>query len=120
LIEAYQSLEKPKRATKHVLALAASSPYQDQLEPTLLFKANVTYRSRGENTELEGFVLLKFDVDSNGMVQNIDLLELEGDRKLVKLAIEALKDYRYIPVFRNNKAEKTKGLETKIVFKWGS
>ncbi|MBL4674269.1 MAG: tetratricopeptide repeat protein [Arenicella sp.] len=120
LVEAYQSLEKPKRATKHVLALAASIAYQDKLEPTLLVKANATYRSRGERTKLEGFVLLKFDVDSNGMVQNINLLELEGDRKLVKLAIGALKDYRYIPVVRNNKTVKTKGLETKIVFKWGA
>jgi TonB family protein len=120
LIEAYQSLEKPKRATKHVLALAASSEYKDKLEPTLLVKANVTYKGRSERTKLEGFVLLKFDVDSNGMVQNIDLLELEGDRKLVKLAMEALKDYRYVPVVRDNKTEETKGLETKIVFKWST
>ncbi|MFQ3245446.1 MAG: tetratricopeptide (TPR) repeat protein [Arenicella sp.] len=120
LVDAYQSLDKPKRATKHVLALAASSEYKNKSEPTLLVKANATYSSRGERTELEGFVLLKFDVDSNGMVRNIDLLELEGDRKLVRLAIDALEGYRYIPIVRNNKAEGSKGLETKIVFKWGA
>lgn len=118
LIEAYQSLEKPKRATKHVLALASSSVYQDRAEPTLLVKANATYLGRGDNTKFEGFVLLKFDVDSKGLVQNIDLLEHDGDRKLVRLAIDALNGYRYIPAVRDNKAEDTNGLETKIVFKW--
>ena len=120
LIEAYQALDKPKRATKHVLALATSSAYQDQLEPTLLVKANVTYSGRGDKTKLNGFVLLKFEVDAEGMVQNISLIELEGERKLVKLAIEALEDYRYIPAVRDNKAVETKDLETKIVFRWDS
>jgi len=120
LVEAYQALDKPKRATKHILALAASSAYQDQLEPTLLVKANLTYNGRGDRTKLEGFVLLKFDVDAEGTVQNISQIELEGDQKLARMAIEALKDYRYIPAVRDNKAVETKGLETKIVFRWNT
>ncbi|MGK0374398.1 MAG: tetratricopeptide (TPR) repeat protein [Arenicella sp.] len=59
LIEAYQCLEKPKRATKLVLALASSSVYQDRAEPTLLVKANATYLGRGDNTKFEGVCITK-------------------------------------------------------------
>ncbi|MFT6407144.1 MAG: tetratricopeptide (TPR) repeat protein [Arenicella sp.] len=118
LVEAYHALGKPKRATKHVLILASSSSFLELLEPSLLVKANATYKGRGERRKFEGFVSLTFDVDANGFVKNIKLVDFEGDQKLVKLAKEALSGYRYVPTLLDGKPIGTNGMETKIIFKW--
>ena len=99
------------------MALTSSNSYQDRSEPTLWVKANATHRGRDEASKLEGFVLMRFDGNSISTLQNIALLELDVDCKLVKLAIDAVKGYHHIAALTSNTADESKSIETKIVFK---
>lgn len=118
LVQAYHALGKPKKATTHVLALANSSTYTDTQAPVLLVKTDVSDLGRRANKKLQGFVSLKFDVDSKGFTRNARLIELEGDQKLIALAIDTLSAYRYIPEVSNGEPIEANDMETKIIFKW--
>lgn len=118
LVQAYHAIGKPKRATPHVLALANSSTYTDTQAPVLLVKTNASDLGRRANKNLQGFVSLKFDVDSKGYTRNPRLIELEGDQKLIDLAIDTLSAYRYIPEVSNGEPIEANDMETKIIFKW--
>lgn len=117
LIEAYHAIDKPKRATQHVIALASAAPSTQDGEPELVVRPQLAMDQSDRDSLPEGYVRVSYDIDSEGFVRNAKLLDYQGGRKLVDSAMKALDGYRYIPASQNGQPVGTNGLETMITFK---
>ena len=94
--------------------------YDFQFEPCQL--PDDTKALRAEVREflkenLEGFVVLKFDITETGSTDNIKIVKSSPKGIFEKNAIAAFKQWQYKPAIKNGKAMKQKGLLVQLDFK---
>ena len=81
----------------------------DRIEPTFPKEAAV----KG----LEGYVLLRFDINEEGKAENIEVLKAEPRNMFEKEAKNAVRKWRYAPRMVNGVAAKMVGKEVRFDFK---
>lgn len=67
----------------------------DMLTP--LQRVEPAYPYRAQQAGIEGFVTVRFAVDSDGRVQNVEVIEAKPKRQFERAAIQAVSKWRYQP-----------------------
>ena len=108
LVEIYESMEQPDRATEHCLALGARRPWEQP--PTPIFKARPVFSQEAIDGKLSGDIALEFTIDEQGYVRNAAITRSSEDA-LNDVAITMIRKYRYAPRFEDGKPVATDGVE---------
>lgn len=86
-----------------------------QLMP--LSRVEAVYPAKAKKRRIEGYVVLKFDIDEQGRTKNIEVVEAQPERFFERSAIDAIKRWRYQPQIIDGQAQSILGYTTKIEFK---
>lgn len=119
LVEVYEKLGKSDQATEHCQAIGAMTPWNEDIEPTPLFRAEPEYPMSYARKGREGWAILSFNINPTGFVTNIEPLETEGGKKFAKESIAALEKWRYAPKFENGVPVVAENLKVRLDFKLG-
>ncbi|WP_349920407.1 energy transducer TonB [Aeromonas veronii] len=79
----------------HGQAQGAGVGVGDMLTP--LQRVEPAYPYRAQQAGIEGFVTVRFAVDSDGRVQNVEVIEAKPKRQFERAAIQAVSKWRYQP-----------------------
>ncbi|EOG1498637.1 energy transducer TonB [Vibrio vulnificus] len=86
-----------------------------QLMP--LSRVEAEYPAKAKKRRIEGYVILKFDIDETGRTKNIEVVEAQPARFFERNAMDAIKRWRYQPQIVDGQAQTIYGYTTKIEFK---
>lgn len=81
-----------------------------------IVRVEPTYPARPQQAGLEGYVLVQFDVNTDGSVTNITVLE-SSNKMFEKAAVRAAAKFRYKARVVDGVAQATYGLQNRFVFK---
>ena len=143
LIETYELQGKSDLATEHCVALGRRSVFDPDQEYKPLFRMSPVYPPLLLQARIEGYVDLRYTVDSEGKVRDVEIVdsyqsgELEtpaysgrnlgggspsalfrdpDNRTFDAAAIAAATRFRYAPRFENGAAVATEGVKTRLRF----
>ncbi|MBC6415411.1 MAG: energy transducer TonB [Bdellovibrionales bacterium] len=83
---------------------------------TPVFRVNPIYPRRAAMQNIEGFVLLQFDITKTGETDNISILEANPLQIFNSSAIQALKKWKYKPKLENGKPIAQYDLKVRLDF----
>lgn len=81
-----------------------------------LYRSQPNYPMLAQQKGLEGWVLLKYDVDTGGTLSNIVVVNSEPKRIFDREAIKALKKWKFKPAMTNGQPIASAGQTVKIEF----
>ena len=116
LIEAYEKLGQSDKSTTHCQAIGRMTPWQDDVDPTPLYRVNPSYPISYARNGRDGYTKMTFDISESGFVTNIKVTESSGEL-FSKESIAALEKWRYAPKFENGEAITAEGLEVQLDYK---
>ena len=116
LVDLYERKGQTEEATQHCVAIGHMTPWNDNLEPTPLFRKNPEYPLSAARRNVNGWVVLSFDISKTGFVKNISMLEENGGNSFVKESIEAVEKWRYAPKIVDGKATIAKNNKVRLDF----
>lgn len=90
--------------------------FTQESEAVPMFRTQPNYPIVAQQRGLEGWVLLKYDVDTSGALSNIDVLDSEPRRIFDKEAVRALKKWKFKPAMTNGQPIASVGQTVKIEF----
>jgi protein TonB len=70
---------------------------------TPIARVEPEYPAAAARTQEEGIVLVRVDVDANGMPTNVDIARRSGSRDLDRAAVEAVRQWRFNPAIKDGK-----------------
>ncbi len=108
LVETYESMEQPDRATEHCLALGARRPWEQS--PAPIYRARPVFPQEAIDGKLSGDITLEFTIDEQGYVRNAAIAE-SSEEALNDIAISMIQRYRYAPRFEDGRPVATDGVE---------
>ena len=108
LVELYEALEQPERATEHCLALGAREPWS--VPPAPIYRASPVYPQDAIDDKLSGEVSLAFTIDAQGYVRDATVTR-SSESALNDVAITMIRKYRYAPRFEEGIPVATEGVE---------
>ena len=82
-----------------------------------LVRIEPQYPRKAAMQGLEGWVLLEFDVNHSGSVENVKVIDAKPRRVFNSSARRALLKWKYKPKISDGKAERQSGLKVKLQFK---
>lgn len=85
-------------------------------QPRPLFRASPRYPDAAARQNIEGHVVLRFDVSTTGEVINVKTIESYPSSIFNREAIRALKKWRYQPKIENEAPVQMNGLQVKLDF----
>lgn len=91
------------------IAPAISTNTQYSVSPTPISRNQPEYPRRALDMRIEGHVIVVYDIDHNGRIENIRIIESKPNNIFNKSVIHAMKQWKYQPI-------KAKDLTIKIVF----
>lgn len=109
-------------------AMAISMPGIESMQQSLsalqgetmampLYRVNPKYPRKALRLGKQGHVLLSFDINQAGRVENIQVLEAKPQRMFERSARQALKKWRYKPMVVNGQAVSKLGQKIRLDFK---
>ncbi|MEO2279600.1 energy transducer TonB [Pseudoalteromonas pernae] len=104
LVELYERSGERDQATKHCLAIAQMSPWQDTQQQTPLYRVEPKFPISAAKRMASGNVVLNILIDEAGFVQSADVVSSEGHSDFKKEALKAVRKWRYAPKFEEGKA----------------
>jgi protein TonB len=78
------------------------------------------FPQRDFQDRVEGFVVLKFTVDTSGRTRDIEVTEWKGSRAMNRAAIAAVEKYQYSPLVIDGDVFEVKDVTVKIEFRINS
>ncbi|HEY9029875.1 MAG TPA: TonB family protein [Kangiella sp.] len=81
-----------------------------------LYQAQPNYPMTAASQGIEGWVLLQYDVDTNGTLSNIKVVDAQPGRTFDREAVAALKKWKFKPAMDNGQPMSVKGQTVKIEF----
>lgn len=117
LVQLYEKMDQSDKATEHCMAIGRMTPWQDDIEPTPLYRMSPDYPSEYVRQGKEGWVRFEFDISPQGFVKDLALIESKGGKKFVREAKKALENWRYAPKFEEGKAVTAKARRVQLDFK---
>lgn len=116
LVKLYESQGKSAQATKHCVAIGAMTPWREDQKPVPLYRQEPKYPVSAARHKQEGEVYMLFDLDEQGVVQNVRVFKRTGPLGFATEATKALKKWRYAPKFVDGKATMVKNLRVRLDF----
>lgn len=84
---------------------------------TPIFRMNPLYPRRAAMQDIEGFVILKFDITETGRVDNISVIQASPPQIFNSSAVQALRKWKYKPRMEGGKAVRQKNLKVQLDFR---
>ena len=85
-------------------------------EVTPIFRIQPTYPRRAALHNIEGFVILEFDITETGETDNITVIQASPPQIFNSNAIQALRKWKYKPKIENGKTIRQNGLKVQLDF----
>ena len=108
LVELYENMEQPDRATEHCVALGARETWSTP--PTPIHRARPEFSQEAIKDKLSGEIALEFTIDEQGSVRNAAITQ-SSEEALNDVAITMIRKYRYAPRFEDGRPVATDGVE---------
>ena len=108
LVELYENMEQPERATEHCLALGAHQSWSTP--PTPIHRARPVFSQEAIEDKLSGEVALEFTIDEQGYVRDAAVTR-SSNAALNDIAITMIRKYRYAPRFEEGEPVATDSVE---------
>ena len=111
LVTTYEHMGKSRKANKHCIAVGkilSASP-DAELKPLYEFSPAFSEEDLLDEAD-EGYIVVKFNVSKTGQVKDPELFDSNVSSDAQKMALNALKRFRYPPKFRDGKAVETFGV----------
>ena len=115
LISQLPQLELPEDFQSDEKGASVGQAIRDQ-EVTPIFRMKPIYPRRAALQNIEGFVVLKFDITEQGQVDNISVIQASPPQIFNSNAIQALRKWKYKPRIENGKAIRQKNLQVQLDF----
>ncbi len=91
-------------------------------EPSLqlISGAGAPYPPEARAAGLEGFVVVRYDVDESGRVINLSVVESAPQGIFDQAALKAVSAWRYNPPLADGQARTVRGVNSRVEFKLGN
>lgn len=86
-------------------------------EVTPIFRINPNYPRQAALRQIEGFVILQFDITISGETDNISILQASPPQIFNSSAVQALKRWKYKPKLEDGKPARQNNLKVQLDFK---
>lgn len=86
-----------------------------QLMP--IYRVEPNYPTRALRRNIEGYVVVKFDIDEDGHPFNIQIIDSNPNNIFDREALRAVRRWKYQPGIENGHASVIKGQQTKVEFR---
>ncbi|GGW80659.1 energy transducer TonB [Alteromonas halophila] len=90
LVELYEQQGESDRATEHCIAIGSMQPWDPDQEAQPLYRQDPKFPAGVRNQLREGSAELSFDIDPQGFVTNIEVVDVEGGNRFGYSAKKAL------------------------------
>ena len=81
-----------------------------------LSKVEPEYPEKALKENIEGYVILEFDVDTTGSVDNVSVIESDPPDVFDKSAVSAARQFKYTPKYVNGQPVRVKGVINRIFY----
>lgn len=112
LVALYEEMGRHDEATKHCQAVAEERPLDFDKDIDPLYRKLPEYPS----TKREGFAVVEFDIDTNGIPRDVIILESSA-KVFEKSSLEAISKWRYAPSVRDGKLIVTENATARIEYR---
>ena len=85
-------------------------------EVTPIFRVNPIYPRQAALRNIEGFVILQFDIKKNGETDNISILQASPPQMFNSSAVQALKRWKYKPKLEDGRPVRQNHLKVQLDF----
>ncbi|MCZ0932004.1 MAG: energy transducer TonB, partial [Oligoflexia bacterium] len=85
-------------------------------EGTPIFRIQPLYPRRAALQNIEGFVILQFDITAGGYTDNITVIQASPPQIFNSSAVQALRKWKYKPKIENGKPVRQKNLKVQLDF----
>ena len=85
-------------------------------EVTPIFRIQPVYPRRAALQNIEGFIVLQFDITPAGYTDNITVIQASPPQIFNSSAIQALRKWKYKPKIENGKAVRQRNLKVQLIF----
>lgn len=116
LIEAYEKRGLRDAATKHCRAIGAAKPVNPTQDYKPVYQVRPIYPRIAQVGGKEGYVVVSVTVDPDGFVQEPEVLETKGSGLFEGAALEAVKQFRYIPRYEDGQPVATSDVKYRFSF----
>lgn len=100
------------------LIISCSGPVQYISAQTKIIKhVDPLYPIQAARNSVEGFVRVSFDINPNGIPENIEIIEQDPVKTFAKVAIDAVAQWRYEPLIVNSVAVVQENVSVQLDFK---
>lgn len=98
--------------------ISCSGPVQYISAQTKMIKhVDPLYPIQAARNSTEGFVRVAFDINPNGIPENIEVIEQNPVKTFAKVAIEAVSQWKYEPLIVNGEAVTQENVSVQLDFK---
>lgn len=111
------SAEQPQLELPEDFQSSNEGAYVSNQAVTPVFRMNPIYPRKAALRNIEGFVVLKFDINERGGVDNISVMQARPPQIFNSSAIQALGKWKYKPRIENGKAVRQKNLKVQLDFR---
>lgn len=116
LVEVYEEIEQPQKATAHCLAIGKARPFDMNREPEPIFNRNPEYPRMALQIGQEGYAVARFTISDTGFAEDIEIIETEGSAGFGRAAKKYLQQARYAPRYVDGEPVSTPEREMKVSF----
>lgn len=116
LVQVYEETNRSDEATPYCRAIGQISPWTDNQSAVPLFKRAPVYPNTAAMFGIEGYVTVEYTVDEDGFVRSPEVIAYDGDKSLIRAALDAVKEFRYAPRYANGTAVATTGVQNQFTF----
>lgn len=116
LVQVFEELGQRDNATRHCQAIGRMTPFESTQNYFPLLKRAPVYPNSALYSHVEGYTIVEYEVDKNGLVVNPRVVENNGHQGFVKASLEAAKNFRYAPRFVDGKPVPVERVQNKFTF----
>jgi len=100
------------------VAVATLAPVKMSHQAMPLYRVEPRYPAKARQHRAEGHVVIRFDIDENGVPIGLKIIEAQPKRLFDREALVALKQWRYQPKLVNGSATRQIGQTVKLEFRY--
>lgn len=117
LIELYEKKGESEHATEHCIEIGRMKPWEQDLDPTPLYRLEPRYPVDYARRSKEGWAKLSFSIDEMGFVKDIEIIDTKGGTEFGHQSAKVLEKWRYAPKFEDGQAVTAKKVTVQMDFK---
>lgn len=116
LVQIYEDMGRSEEATEHCLTIGRLKPLAPDQEYRPLYVKIPKYPLSAQQAGREGYVVVQFEVNETGFVENPRIKERDGSKAFERSSLEAVNGYRFAPQYEDGSPIEVKDVEYMITY----